>query len=644
MKISINDILIDNDIYPRTRKSQQTIDQYVEALRAGAQFPSIECQRISIDGTEQIIILDGLHRWEAYKKAQPELGENSDFSQIEAHFWKDEVLDKKENLNLLRLRSAALNSQHGDRMTNADYQSLAEKIARDDPDHKLSSETIAKEWGLRPRTVRDWVQSIRAKQKAKRDRIIFKLSMLGWSTREIAEVVGIDYSNISRVLQNGEIAKMQQAISDWLSQGKTVEEAAEKLEIDATLAWAIHLCGKSDIERLADLGVSLKLYDDWSFQGCDARLGISYPGRIPGQLVINTLYYYTVPGDLVIDPMAGGGTVVDACLLMGRKCYAYDIEPVRKDIKKHNIEASLPPGSDECNLMFIDPPYWSMLDEQYSDESVSSKTLDDFNKWLEKLASDCYVTLKPGAKLAFLIQNQTEKNIPEGKYYLDHVFTAQKNFVDAGFKMVRRINCPLSTETFTPQREAKMKGIKITERSEIEGIALARYYPKRLKRLHYWDEFSRDLYQFKKYYDVALIEKLAKGLAEVLRATGRTFDIATHPPPSRARLYYPCSHLAQIVSTELDLDLLDCLRWAGGKGESQKKRVGRMKLARLYEAVECTSDLSGLDILLLDDICTTGITLSKCQEALKFAGAESCFSAVLGWTVSEDKSGFKRAF
>ena len=97
---------------------------------------------------------------------------------------------------------------------------------------------------LHPRTVRDWIQSIRAKQKAKRDRIIFKLSMLGWTQEEIANVTGINQQSVSNITKNGEIAKMRNSISDWLSQGKTVEEAAEKLEIDATLAWAVHLQGK----------------------------------------------------------------------------------------------------------------------------------------------------------------------------------------------------------------------------------------------------------------------------------------------------------------------------------------------------------------------------------------------------------------
>ena len=188
-----------------------------------------------------------------------------------------------------------------------------------------------------------------------------------------------------------------------------------------------------------------------------------------------------------------------------------------------------------------------------------------------------------------------------------------------------------------------MKGITITERKEIDGVAVGHYYPKRLKRLHIFDDFSQDLWRFKKRYDVALIEKLSKSLADVVRETGRTFDIATHPPASKPRLYYACAHLAKAVAVELDLDLLDCLNWAGGKsGGSQGKRRGALKLKRLGEAVLCKSDLSGLRVLLIDDLLTTGITASQCTVALKDAGASEVFVAVLGWTQSEDTSGFKR--
>lgn len=56
--------------------------------------------------------------------------------------------------------------------------------------------------------------------------------MLGWTQEEIAKIAGIDRSVISKIVQNGEIAKMHNSISNWLSQGKTVEEAAEKLEVE----------------------------------------------------------------------------------------------------------------------------------------------------------------------------------------------------------------------------------------------------------------------------------------------------------------------------------------------------------------------------------------------------------------------------
>ena len=39
---------------------------------------------------------------------------------------------------------------------------------------------------------------------------------------------------------------------------------------------------------------------------------------------MNVLYYYSKQGDLVLDPMAGGGSTIDACLIMNRKCRAYD--------------------------------------------------------------------------------------------------------------------------------------------------------------------------------------------------------------------------------------------------------------------------------------------------------------------------------
>jgi len=44
------------------------------------------------------------------------------------------------------------------------------------------------------------------------------------------------------------------------------------------------------------------------------------PGRIPAQSVAHALFYFTQEGELVFDPMAGGGVVPDTCLAFNRKC------------------------------------------------------------------------------------------------------------------------------------------------------------------------------------------------------------------------------------------------------------------------------------------------------------------------------------
>ena len=65
-------------------------------------------------------------------------------------------------------------------------------------------------------------------------------------------------------------------------------------------------------------------YDVWSFRH-DRAFGIPHAGSIPAAIIAHTLFYYTQPDALVVDPMAGGGSTLDVCESMGRRCLAYDI-------------------------------------------------------------------------------------------------------------------------------------------------------------------------------------------------------------------------------------------------------------------------------------------------------------------------------
>ncbi len=183
-------------------------------------------------------------------------------------------------------------------------------------------------------------------------------------------------------------------------------------------------------------------YDVWSFRH-DRAFGIPHPGSIPPALVAHTLHYYTSPGALVVDPMAGGGTTLDVCESMGRRCLAYDLHPARPEIRTHDIRRGLPPEADGCDLIFCDPPYHTMLARQYPRDGIATAPLSDWIAFLDDLARHAFAALRPGGYLALLLAPQTEKDLPAGFGYLDHAFFGYIAATRAGFLPERRISCPM---------------------------------------------------------------------------------------------------------------------------------------------------------------------------------------------------------
>ena len=73
MEVNIADLTWASFIYPRGGKNEETVKAYVEALRIGAKFPPIKIQRVfkypgDNEKTEAALILDGVHRWSAFKE------------------------------------------------------------------------------------------------------------------------------------------------------------------------------------------------------------------------------------------------------------------------------------------------------------------------------------------------------------------------------------------------------------------------------------------------------------------------------------------------------------------------------------------------------------------------------------------------
>ncbi len=199
-------------------------------------------------------------------------------------------------------------------------------------------------------------------------------------------------------------------------------------------------------------------YDVWPFKH-DRAFGIPHPGSIPPSIVAHVLHYYTAPGALVVDPMAGGGTTLDVCESMGRRCLAYDLTPVRSDIQKHDVSVTLPLAANNCDLIFCDPPYHTMLARRYGADGIDTAPLSAWTAFLNRLGRVCFDALKPGGIVALLLANQTEKDLPAGFGYLDHAVFGYQALTDAGFLPERRVSCPMDG-AYLPQhvRRARAEG------------------------------------------------------------------------------------------------------------------------------------------------------------------------------------------
>lgn len=95
-----------------------------------------------------------------------------------------------------------------------------------------------------------------------------------------------------------------------------------------------------------------------------------------------------------------------------------------------------------------------------------------------------------------------------------------------------------------------------------------------------------------------------------------------HPSRLRERGLDQCLELARPAAKALGIPVRTDLlrRVAASVPQSTLDRENRRKLRQPFEAVP---EVSGLRILLLDDVCTTGATLARATECLREAGAFS---------------------
>lgn len=123
---------------------------------------------------------------------------------------------------------------------------------------------------------------------------------------------------------------------------------------------------------------------------------------------------------------------------------------------------------------------------------------------------------------------------------------------------------------------------------------------------------------------------MADSVRESRIAADVVIPVPIHRRRERQRGYNQSQHLASAVAKELELPVEDKLLRKVQDTEPQVTMPNdEERRANLDGAFRCEGKLTGSCVLLVDDVVTTGSTISACAEALKYSGASAVFGVSL---------------
>ncbi len=449
--ISMSDLVLDKEIYPRNAIDHRRVDMFAENMRDGFTFEPIDVE-VQPEERCKYRILDGVHRWQAYKS----LGAN----EIEAHIVRLDGCDP-----LLYAARKAIGPRQ---LTEEDARETARRAFQKNP--RLTSAEIGQAIGRSRQTVDAYIADLRAATNMDIDIKIFRMHRLGFPQDRIAKRMGVNQKTIHNHL--GEMPELAFLLNADLSKGFTVPQVAEKHGWAEPLVWSIALEGKDDLERFKALNWGLRTWDLWNWNDCDRRFGDDWPGRIPAQLVGHILYFFSRQNDLVFDPMAGGGVVCDTSLALNRRCWSFDmadraenrpeIEPYFWDISQLKWPVN---GKTKSDLILFDPPYFNKKADTYDKDSISTMTRDGYLNFLERFFMLAHENSKKTTTLALInadwrdFQNTAASDETRDRSILINDYLHILN--QSGWQETHIIQAPMSSQRFEANVVAAMQKRKI---------------------------------------------------------------------------------------------------------------------------------------------------------------------------------------
>lgn len=378
------------ELYPRLKPNDEAIERYRDALD---RLPPIVIAR---DG----ILVDGYHRWQAHQREKVETIQAIDLGNLA----DAEILSE----------SIRRNASHGEQLSRKDKERMAARLWASMAQHSNDERTkyIAGVLAVSERAVQRWTKDVR---KAETDALKAE-AVDRWlnceTQREIAAAVGVDHKTVAA----------------WLGDFRQLAETPQPPE-------------------------SRQHFDVWQFATADKDDGAqSYFGATPPQVIENLLWFYTDPGEIVVDLFAGSGTMVDVAKRMGRRVWASDIRgnhyspllPIHQHDARDGWPADAPTKAD---LIYLDPPYWKQAAGRYSSEpgEMAEMDLGAFN---DAWAAVVDAAVKHAKRIAYII-SPTQND--DGSV-VDHATDMLAPFRNRGWKVERRIIVTYSTQQATGQQ------------------------------------------------------------------------------------------------------------------------------------------------------------------------------------------------
>jgi DNA modification methylase len=190
---------------------------------------------------------------------------------------------------------------------------------------------------------------------------------------------------------------------------------------------------------------------------CTASTGATVVGNYRGNwspyIPRNLILRYTAPGELVLDQMAGSGTTLVECKLLGRRAVAVDINHDAVMVARNRLDFSYAPldgdykvpdirtyvgdarsldliESESIDLIATHPPYASIIPYSHDREGDLSSvhSIAEFAQEMRKVAEECMRVLKPGKHCAVLI-GDTRRS----KHFVPITPRVLMSFLEAGF-------------------------------------------------------------------------------------------------------------------------------------------------------------------------------------------------------------------